>query len=307
MKRERENVRRRDKKLGTHQAAINIEVKREVSKTKENLERKLSAQQDSAEKDLVAVEKSKDKEISKLQKALNKLTIEVRALKQRNLDSHLKHQVKLKKEKDKMVIQVGEQVKERTQEVRRERADMHLKYKAERSEVLKLSTQFSKATDKVKKLEDEVSTLKQEKTGLNRKLLETMKQLDSTKHFRDKYESTMDKLKIVSKDLEKIKDTRNKNEETTKLEAKQATSNSKAYKEKLDEAIKIMSEFNPTLNQKDKMIQAQEGTIDNLNQKISKLQIELNQAKAKPHIPVVKRDLSLKHESDTKGGRKAIH
>ena len=118
------------------------------------MERKLLVQQDSAEKDLVAVEKSKDKKISQLQKAIDKLTIEVENLKKQNLDSHLKHQVKLKKEKDKMVIQVQEQIEEITQEVCRKRADMHLKYKAERSEVLNLSSQLSKATEKVKKLED---------------------------------------------------------------------------------------------------------------------------------------------------------
>ena len=42
-----------------------------------------------------------------------------------------------------------------------------------------------------------------------------------------------------------------------------------------------------------------------LSTKISDLEKELNKAKAKPHIEVVRRDLSLKHSSDTKGGRKA--
>ena len=56
---------------------------------------------------------------------------------------------------------------------------------------------------------------------------------------------------------------------------------------------------------KNKTIQAQEDTIEVQKQKISDLKKELNEAKAKPHIKVVQRDLLLKYSSDTKGGCKA--
>ena len=97
-----------------------------------------------------------------------------------NLDSHRKHQSNLKKEKDKMTIQLRKLVKDKTKELNREKADMFAKYKKESSDVLKLTKQLSTATEKAACLEDEVSALKKEKSSLNRKLKSTTKHLEST-------------------------------------------------------------------------------------------------------------------------------
>ena len=65
-----------------------------------------------------------------------------------NLDSHKKHQSNLKKEKDKMAIQLRKLVKEKTKVLNREKADMFAKYKKESSDVLKSTKQLSRATER---------------------------------------------------------------------------------------------------------------------------------------------------------------
>ena len=156
-----------------------------------------------------------------------------------NLDSHKKHQSNLKKEKDKMAIQLRKLVKDKTKVLNREKADMFAKYKKESSDVLKLTKQLSTATEKATCLEDEVSALKQEKSRLNRKLKSTTKQLES-----------MGQLKNLCKDLERFRDSRSKRKEEAKRDAKQATLNSKKYEEELDKAMILLKNFEPTLDKK---------------------------------------------------------
>ena len=77
-----------------------------------------------------------------------------------NLDSHKRHQNKLKLEKSKMEVQARKQLKEKNRELLREKADMYAKYKKERSQVVNLSTQLDNATTKVLELTVEVTALK---------------------------------------------------------------------------------------------------------------------------------------------------